>query len=301
MTEITGTVLSIERGTLHDGPGLRTTVFLKGCPLLCLWCHNPESQLFEPELYVLGEKCIYCGACKAACSNHNFDGTKHMINREACNACGKCVNTCPAAALEIKGTVMTAKEVIDIALKDKIYYEYSSGGLTLSGGEPLAQFEFTLELLRLAKESGLHTCIETSGYADTGLCMSILPYVDLFLFDYKESDDSRYIDFTGAPQALILENLTAIDKAGGKIILRCPIIPGCNEREEHFSAIAAMANSLHNIVEINIMPYHPMGISKAARIGRKPPNLDTKFPSDERINSWVNAVSRETEVFVKRG
>ena len=300
---ITGTVLSIERCALHDGPGLRTTVFLKGCPLSCIWCHNPESQLFEPELYALDEKCIFCGACEAVCKNHSVgkNDAKHLINRKACNACGKCVNACPASALEIKGTVMSAKDVIDIALKDRLYYEHSGGGLTLSGGEPLAQFEFTHELLRLARESGLHTCIETSGYADTEQYLSILPYVDLFLYDYKESDDTNHVNFTGAPQGLILDNLAAIDKAGGKIILRCPIIPDCNERDEHLSAIAARANSFDNIIEVDIMPYHPMGISKAARIGRKPPALDAGFPSCGQIDGWVKAVSRETDVYVKRG
>ena len=300
MDKITGTVLSIERGTLHDGPGLRTTVFLKGCPLSCLWCHNPESQLFEPELYTLGENCMHCSACEVTCGNHSFDKAVHRINRNACNTCGKCVNTCPASAIEIKGTAMTASDVIDIVLKDRLYYEHSGGGLTLSGGEPMAQFKFTCELLRLAKESGIHTCIETSGYADTELFMYILPYVDLFLYDYKESDDVRHAEFIGASQDLILKNLTAIDKAGGKIILRCPIIPGCNERDEHFPAIAARANALRNIAEVNILPYHPMGMSKAACIGRKSPELDTGFPSDEQIDSWVNTVSRETDVFVRR-
>ena len=298
---LTGNVLSIERCSLHDGPGLRTTVFLKGCPLSCLWCHNPESQSFKPEIYYFDEKCIHCRMCAQVCANHIFNETEHLINRKDCIGCGKCVSACNISALEIKGTVMQAQEVINTALKDERYYRQSGGGLTLSGGEPLAQFDFTLEILRLAKVHNLHTCLETSGFSPQEKLLSLIPYVDLFLYDYKEENDDEHKKFTGVSNDLIIKNLHAIDKAGAKIILRCPIIPGYNEKDSHFTAIAQTANALQNIIEVNIMPYHPMGSSKAVRIGRKYPVTDTGFPKDEQIENWLQAVGSQTEAPVKRG
>jgi len=298
---MTGTVLSIERCSLHDGPGLRTTVFLKGCPLSCLWCHNPESLSFKPELYFFNEKCIGCGTCQTICANHViYEGTL-TTSRKDCSICGKCVSACPNAAFEIKGCIMSAQDVIGEVLKDVRYYESSGGGLTISGGEPLAQFEFTLELLRLAKENGIHTCVETSGHAATDRLLALVPYVDLFLYDFKESDDDNHKKFAGVSYSLIMDNLHALNNAGAKIILRCPIIPACNERLEHFSAIAATANALCNITEINIMPYHPMGASKAARIGREYTMPDMEFPTDTQIDGWIQAVSRETNTAVRQG
>lgn len=296
-----GNILSIERGSLHDGPGLRTTVFLKGCPLSCLWCHNPESQSLKPELYYFDEKCVHCGMCVTICPNHRVDETQHTINRKDCKACGKCVEVCLQSALEIKGSEMSAQDIIDIALKDARYYKHSGGGLTISGGEPLAQPDFTTELLRLSKENGLHTCLETSGYASTDRLLSVMPYVDLFLYDFKESGEDEHKTFTGISRGLIMDNLFAIDKAGAKIVLRCPVIPAYNDRDEHFAAIAATANALHNIVEVNIMPYHPMGASKAARIGREYPLADIGFPKDGQIDGWLERVCRDTHVTVKKG
>ncbi|MCL2361050.1 MAG: glycyl-radical enzyme activating protein [Defluviitaleaceae bacterium] len=295
-----GTILSIERCSLHDGPGLRTTVFLKGCPLSCLWCHNPESQSFKPELFFLEEKCARCGACGDICKNHFF-ADSHTINRADCNACGKCAEVCHKSAIEIKGIKMKAHDVMDVVLKDACYYEHSGGGLTISGGEPLAQLDFTLSLLRMAKESGIHTCLETSGYMDTDKLLSLVPYVDLFLYDFKASNDDAHKRFTSVSQQLIMDNLFAIDKAGAKIILRCPIIPTCNDNAEHFYAIAGTANTLNNILEINIMPYHPMGSSKATRIGQEYLMPDIGFPADEQVNDWVNAIRRDTNIAVKIG
>jgi pyruvate formate lyase activating enzyme len=276
-------------------------VFLKGCPLSCLWCHNPESQSFKPELYYFGEKCVRCGLCRAACANHRVSETEHIINRADCNACGKCVAACPQSEHEIKGAATPAQDVIGIALKDARYYKQSGGGLTLSGGEPLVQFDFTQELLRLAKENALHTCLETSGYAPADRLLQLLPYVDLFLYDFKESEDEAHKKAAGVSRRLIMDNLFAIDKAGAKIVLRCPVIPAYNERDAHFSAIAATANALRNIIEVNIMPYHPMGASKAARIGREYPVSDKGFPADAQIDGWIQAGSRETKVTVKKG
>ena len=295
----TGTVLSIERCSLHDGPGLRTTVFLKGCPLSCLWCHNPESKSFDPELYYLYERCNGCGICEKECVNHKVNEEEHIITRNSCTACGKCVRTCPNSALEIKGEEMAVQDVIDIVLKDVRYYESSGGGMTLSGGEPLAQFEFSRELLRLAKENGIHTCLETSGYASTDKLMSVIPYVDLFLYDFKISDDDEHLKFTGVPRSPIMENLQTLDKAGAKIILRCPVIPGHNDNDGHFTAISETANALKNIVEVNIMKYNPMGASKAKRIGQN--GLELGFPEEKQVEDWLEAIARNTKVTVRLG
>jgi len=221
--------------------------------------------------------------------------------RNECNVCGKCVNLCPQSALELKGAKMSVQDVLDVVLKDLRYYEQSGGGLTLSGGEPLAQFDFTLALLRLAKEKGIHTCIETSGYTDRDRILSVIPYVDLFLYDFKLSDDDEHKKSTGVSQNLILDNLLAINEAGAKIVLRCPIIPTYNDNDEHLKAISATANTLHNVIEINIMPYHPMGASKAVRIGQEYPISHIGFPSDEQIENWVKIVKREADVAVKIG
>jgi pyruvate formate lyase activating enzyme len=193
---------------------------------------------------------------------------------------------------------MSARDVVDIALKDSIFYRQSGGGLTVSGGEPLAQHGFLLEILRLAKENGLHTCVETSGHAPTERLLSIVPYVDLFLYDYKESDDEKHIKSTGVPQKLIIDNLSAIDKAGAKTILRCPIIPNMNDREAHLHAIAETANGLRNIVEVNIMPYHPMGQSKAKRIGREYVLSEQGFPTDGEVVGWIERVKEKTDVAI---
>ena len=306
---MTGNILSIERCSLHDGPGLRTTVFLKGCSLSCVWCHNPESKSFKPELFYFAEKCTFCGKCESSCSNsvHHVDdsnhlnGAKHEIIRENCIACGACALKCLNNALEIKGSKIQVKDVLDIILKDRRYYDNSGGGLTISGGEPMHQFDFALELLRSAKENNIHTCLETSGYSPTENLLSTLPYVDLYLYDYKESNESDHIEFTGVSNELIINNLAALDKNGGKIILRCPIIPGYNDYDEHFKSIAVTANSLKNIIEINVMPFNPMGSSKAKRIGNKYAIEDLSIPTDALVLTWVNAIKKDTNVPVIKG
>lgn len=256
-------IFDIERNSYVDGPGIRTTVFLKGCPLSCVWCHNPESQSFEKQIMFYKSKCI---------------------------GCGKCELYCPADARKICGKEYTTDEVLKEIVKDKPFYENSGGGVTLSGGEPLAQYDFSLELLKKAKENGIHTAIETCGYAEKSKILEIAKYVDLFLFDCKETDQELHKKYTGVDNKIILDNLKALSDAGSKIILRCPIIPGFNDRAEHFKGISEIAGKLSGIEHIEVEPFHPHGESKYSALGRKYANIKT--PDTETVRRWKETVER---------
>lgn len=264
-----GTVFQIQRFSVDDGPGIRTTVFLKGCPLRCVWCHNPESFSHLPQLRWHEEKCTLCGRCVQACPQgvHVMGGGVHLLQRELCTACGRCAQLCPADALELLGKPMTAKEVMREVVRDRPYYDESGGGLTVSGGEPTFQPEFLLELLELAKREGLHTCLETSGFASWELLRQLVPLVDLFLFDYKATGEELHKKYTGVPQAPILENLDRLSREGASILLRCPIIPGYNDTEEHFAAIRRLKRETKGVVGAEVMPYHNIGAGKWKEIG----------------------------------
>lgn len=294
-----GLIFNIQRFCINDGPGIRTTVFFKGCPLRCRWCHNPESQKKASELLYSSDKCIMCGRCEAVCENgvHILDGS-HKLNRASCVACKKCEGVCPVNALEIAGKYVTAEEVLNTVLSDREFYEDSGGGLTLSGGEPFLQYEFMLEILKKAKENSLHICVETCGFADSKKLLSAAEYVDIFLFDYKLSDSVLHKEYTGVGNEKILENLKLLNENGNKIILRCPIIPDVNDTEEHFSAIAEVADSCENITGIEIAPYHELGISKSDRLGEKTQLF--RIPEKTDVEDYINRISKLTRKSVKR-
>jgi pyruvate formate lyase activating enzyme len=267
-----GTVFDIQRASLHDGPGIRTTVFLKGCPLNCPWCHNPEALSFLPGLFFFPEKCTACGACAGACDEnvHHIDGEIHNISFSLCNQCGKCVEVCSQGALRITGSVMSVEEVMAEILADVDFYNNSGGGMTLSGGEPLSQFSFSLELLKCCRKANITTCIETSGYLPAEQFGQILEYTDILLFDYKISGSEEHKKYTGLSNEMILINLDIAYNSGIPVILRCPVIPGINDTDLHFKAISSLNRKYPGLKGIEILPYHNLGNNKRISIGQEP-------------------------------
>jgi len=297
-----GLIFNIQKFCLNDGPGIRTTVFFKGCPLECSWCHNPESHLYECEILYDADKCIGCRRCATVCKNnaHIFEEGRHMYCREQCMRCGSCLKECFTNALEKVGRTMSVEEILQEVLKDKVFYDNSGGGLTISGGEPLMQFEFVYELLKQAKTHNIHTCIETCGFVNTEKICKITEYADIFLYDWKMTDDELHKKYTGVSNKLIEQNLYSIDKLKSRIILRCPIIPGVNDNREHFSGITGLANSLTNILSIEIVPYHSFGNSKYRKLNNKKSAVAFRLPSSKEIKHWIEEIQKLTTVPVKK-
>lgn len=267
-----GIVFDLQRCSMYDGPGIRTTVFFKGCPLSCKWCHNPESQAQQPQLAFYSEKCIGCQVCQKTDSRvHTFKSNcphpVHQIDYTACQLCGKCVTLCPASALKIFGCSTTVAKLMEVIQKDIPYYTETGGGLTVSGGEPFYQHTFLLELLKAASHAGISTAVETSGFVSKSILTKLMPYIDIFLFDYKVTTPSLHLKYTGVENAQILQNLDFLYHSNKQIILRCPIIPGYNDTPEHFQGIAAMERKYPDLSGIEIMPYHDLGKTKARAIG----------------------------------
>ena len=289
-----GTIFNIQRFSLHDGPGIRTTVFLKGCPLDCLWCHNPESKSIHPQLAWAANRCVGCGRCEAVCENgvhghseavcenevhghretlcengvHGHDVRK-TVAFEKCTACGKCVEACPAMALEIMGRHVSAEKVMEEVLRDLPFYTSSGGGMTLSGGEPAMQPEFAAELLAQAKSAGIHTAMETAGHINWSVYERFLPYLDLVLFDSKQMDAELHQKYTGQSNKKIHENLRRFCGADKKVevIVRTPVIPGYNDDRENFTALAQFLKSMERVPKVELLPYNTLAGSKHPRLG----------------------------------
>ena len=287
-----GTVFSVQRFCVQDGPGIRTTVFLKGCPLRCAWCHNPESQKARAEILYSPQSCILCGACQKACPKglHSFSAGEHTFDRASCDGCARCAAACPSGALERCGEEREVGEIIALALRDAEFYKTSGGGFTLSGGEPMAQPDFALALAREARNAHLSVCLETCGFCPREELARILPYVDLFLYDFKLADAEAHKKFTGRDNALILENLSFLGSSGARVVLRCPIIPGVNFTKAHFEAIAEIARTCPGLLSIDLMPYHPLGVDKEKRLGRTPSAAAIRPPDSsllETFRAWL--------------
>jgi glycyl-radical enzyme activating protein len=287
MTDLT---FDIHRFSLNDGPGIRTTVFLKGCYLKCEWCHNPESQSFIPQLSFNPEKCLHCFECVKACPNnaHKIKDNKHFVEWALCELAGKCVEVCPSGALKIIGTNTEVDLIISEVMKDKKYYDKTGGGITISGGEPMAQFEFTKELLMMAKQKGIHTVLDTCGYGEQNHYKEILPYVDLFLFDYKLTDENLHKEYTGVTNKELLANLDFLYSNGVSIILRCPLIPGINDNEEHLKGIKEIIKKYPLLKSVELMPYHNMGRDKASRVGMEYKLSQIKNADARDKQRWIS-------------
>ncbi len=284
-----GHVLHITRFCTDDGPGVRTSVFLKGCPLRCLWCHNPESQRANIELAFHREKCADCGLCVAACARgvHAFDGKTHIVaHPERCVHCGACEKACLRAAVYLYGGMMSAEDVVNAVRRDKAFYDASGGGVTLTGGEPLFQADFTREILHRCQSEGIRTAIETSGYASEEAFASVLSACDNVLFDIKAMDDEDHRRLTGVSNAAILINLQTLDASGVPYRLRLPVIPGVNDTDAHFQAVARLMKRLKNCEGAQIMAYHALGAYKYDLLNRPYALADTPEPTDTQKAEW---------------
>jgi pyruvate formate lyase activating enzyme len=281
----TGTIFDIKRFAIHDGPGVRTTVFFKGCPLGCWFCHNPESQSFEPELMVREGRCTRCGDCVDACTQNavSLEDDGLRIDRYRCDLCGACADVCLAEAIEVAGREVTVTELMGELEKDVVYYDESGGGVTVSGGEPFAQPEFLLELLKLCKTRGIETAVDTSGHVAPDLLRSIAEHVDLFLYDLKIIDDARHREFTGVGVESIHENLRWLAGQDRAVIVRFPLLPGVNDDEANVRAMCEFLASLRSRPRVDILPYHSVGVDKYGRLDREPRRPETRQPSEEMV------------------
>jgi pyruvate formate lyase activating enzyme len=293
MPEPTGRLFEIQRFSIHDGPGIRTTVFFQGCPLRCLWCHNPEGRATGPLLSFQEDRCVGCGHCFRACPQHahGMEDGQRVLARDECVVCGLCAAGCPARALELIGREFTIDEVLDEALPDRPFYETSGGGLTLSGGEPLYQIDFAVRLLEAAGQAGLHCAVETCGFVPFPHLERVLPRVDLFLYDIKETDANRHVEYTGVAHRRILDNLRRLHARGARIRLRLPVIPGHNDRPDHFAEAAGLVRSLPSLEGVELMPYHRLGTSKLSRLGLgKGPDVEP--PASATVDAWIDQFAR---------
>lgn len=279
--------------SIHDGPGIRTTIFFKGCPLNCAWCHNPESQSFKPELILHPNRCFGCGFCAETCPHgaiQKIDG-QWVTDRAICRNCGQCTVACYADGRQIIGQAFNTEEVMAKIDQDASFYKNSEGGVTFSGGEPMAHEPFLLELLKACRQKGYHTAIDTCGYAPWSSFEKVLPYTDLFLFDLKFMDDVKHRRFTGVSNELILANLSKLANSKCELWIRIPVIPLVNDHLDNLIAMAEFIHSLAKPVTVSLLPYHNVAETKYANLGRTYSLPDVETPSQERMQEIIDLFS----------
>lgn len=292
-----GRIFDIQRFSTHDGPGIRTILFLKGCPLRCVWCHNPESQRAESELLFHRVKCIGCGCCEAACPYHEAHRTlsDFRLRQQRCRGCSSCADVCVAGAIERVGQNMSVEEVVEETMKDVSYFRNSGGGVTLSGGEPMAQPEFTIALLAAFREKGVHTAMETSGQGRAEAFRRAVPVTDLFLWDVKTLDKMQYAEYTGGDLSAMLDNLHSVYELGGNILLRSIFIPELHDNEANERALAKLLDEMRG-VRIEYIPYHQYGKSKFEKLGRTDAGPDFRQPEPNEVADFARRVeARRTD------
>jgi pyruvate formate lyase activating enzyme len=297
-----GIIFNIQRFSIQDGPGIRTTVFMKGCPLQCKWCSNPESQNFKPEIVHRDSLCTRCGLCISACPEKaiSIQDKALSIDRKKCTSCGDCLSVCVPQALKVLGEEVSAGEVFRTIKRDADFYWDSGGGVTASGGEPLAQPDFVAALFQLCRNDGIDTCIETSGYANTEALKTVLPYTSLVLHDVKLADVESHRKWTGSSNKEVIRNLRVALASGVPVTIRVPLIPGINDTDQELKKIARIAaDSQKNPVKVELLPYHRFGIGKYQQLDREYqlPELTTqKAPQIQKIKEFFESFGLECEV-----
>ena len=292
MSEQTGTIFDIKRFAVHDGPGIRTTVFFKGCPLRCMWCHNPESMRIQRQIVFFENKCIGCSECFKRCPNGAVEATPEgrKYYKSKCTLCGTCVEYCYAEATVMQGKIATVDEVVDEVKKDIPFYENSNGGVTLSGGEPTMQPEFCIAVLEASKKANMHTALDTSGYTKTEALKEILKYVDLVLYDIKLMDPQEHKKYTGVSNEIIISNLMEIDSLEIPIEIRIPTIPGINDTEDNLSEVCKLVNRVKSIERIRLLPYHRLGEGKYSRLEMEYKLKELETPNKAKMEELVQFI-----------
>ncbi len=283
-----GLLFEVKRGAVHDGPGWRTTAFFKGCPLSCPWCHNPEGISSEKEIWFVASRCVGCQNCVSVCPRGvpaPAAGQLGPAYGSACTVCGRCVDGCPVGSRAIVGMERTAEQLVQELARDRAFFARSGGGVTISGGEPLSQLDFLLEVLSACRKAGLNTALDTSGYAPRRDFLQAAALCDLVLFDLKHLDESRHEETTGVPLTPILENLHALDEEGANLWIRYPLIPGFNDDQSTLSRLADLVLRLRSKPLVCLLPYHRAGQEKYARLGRSDPMGDTEAPGETSVEN----------------
>lgn len=292
----TGIIFNTQKFSIHDGTGIRTLIFMKGCPLRCLWCSNPESQAPGLEIMDVKTNCIGCGACVMRCGQHAIKAEGFEIDRSLCIQCGACAKTCYANAKKVIGREVTVRELMELIEKDRIFYTNSGGGVTIGGGEPTLQHEFVTELLRACRESNVHTAIETCGYGEWERIKSIFDYTDQIFFDLKAMDAALHRKLTGVENGLILENAAHAAQTGAEVIFRIPLIPGCNDGEDNIRATGAFVSGLsadNDRISIEILPYHDFGKDKYRWLDVEYGLNGVEKPAEERVEDYRRILKKQ--------